>query len=347
MEDKGDVGNSRHDLIEGTPVFVKELIAGGVAGGFAKTVVAPLERVKILFQTRRAEFHSVGLLGSFSKIAKTEGVRGFYRGNGASVARIVPYAALHYMAYEEYRRWIILGFPDVWRGPVLDLIAGSFAGGTAVLFTYPLDLVRTRLAYQVVESSKTSVKSHASRELVYRGILDCFSQIYKEAGVRGLYRGVAPSLYGIFPYAGLKFYFYEEMKRHVPEDHKKDITVKLVCGSVAGLLGQTFTYPLDVVRRQMQVQRLESGISAKRGTLETLITIFRTQGWKQLFSGLSINYLKVVPSVAIGFTVYDLMKASLQVPPRDEKTAPAGGVEFEKRPNSQSSSSLPLSQTQQ
>lgn len=43
------------------------------------------------------------------------------------------------------------------------------------------------------------------------------------------------------------------MKRHVPEEHKKNIMVKLVCGSVAGLLGQTFTYPLDVVRRQMQV----------------------------------------------------------------------------------------------
>ncbi|GER25151.1 mitochondrial substrate carrier family protein [Striga asiatica] len=98
-------------LIEGMPIFVKELIAGGVAGGFAKTAVAPLERIKILFQTRRAEFHSLGLLGSFSKIAKTEGVLGFYRGNGASVARIVPYAALHYMAYEEYRKWIILGFP--------------------------------------------------------------------------------------------------------------------------------------------------------------------------------------------------------------------------------------------
>lgn len=43
------------------------------------------------------------------------------------------------------------------------------------------------------------------------------------------------------------------MKRHVPEERKKDIVVKMVCGSVAGLLGQTFTYPLDVVRRQMQV----------------------------------------------------------------------------------------------
>lgn len=73
-----------------------------------------------------------------------------YRGNGASVARIVPYAALHYMAYEQYRRWIILSFPGIGRGPVLDLVAGSFAGGTAVLFTYPLDLVRTKLAYQVI-----------------------------------------------------------------------------------------------------------------------------------------------------------------------------------------------------
>lgn len=72
-----------------------------------------------------------------------------YRGNGASVARIVPYAALHYMSYEQYRRWIILAFPEGGRGPVLDLVAGSLSGGTAVLFTYPLDLVRTKLAYQV------------------------------------------------------------------------------------------------------------------------------------------------------------------------------------------------------
>ncbi|KAL8464016.1 hypothetical protein ACS0TY_033810 [Phlomoides rotata] len=338
-EDRDKYGVMLDGLIGGMPVFVKELIAGGVAGGVAKTVVAPLERVKILFQTRRAEFQSIGLLGSFSKIAKTEGVLGFYRGNGASVARIVPYAALHYMAYEEYRRWIILGFPDVGRGPVLDLVAGSFAGGTAVIFTYPLDLVRTKLAYQVVEPSKRPVKGHARCDLVYKGIRDCFSKIYKEAGIRGLYRGVAPSLYGIFPYAGLKFYFYEEMKRHVPKNHQKDITVKLVCGSVAGLLGQTFTYPLDVVRRQMQVQRLLiSGSSPTKGTVETLVMIVQTQGWKQLFSGLSINYLKVVPSVAIGFTVYDVVKAYLRVPSRDEDTIV--------QQSSQQSSLPSLSQTQ-
>ncbi|KAF5945675.1 hypothetical protein HYC85_015903 [Camellia sinensis] len=316
---EGEGGLYWDGVIEGMPLFAKELIAGGVAGGFAKTVVAPLERVKILFQTRRAEFHSVGLLGSFKKIARTEGVLGFYRGNGASVARIVPYAALHFMAYEQYRRWIIENFPGVGRGPVLDLVAGSFAGGTAVLFTYPLDLVRTKLAYQVAGPSKLNVKGLVHSDQVYRGIVDCFSKTYKESGIRGLYRGVAPSLYGIFPYSGLKFYFYEEMKGCVPEKHKKDITVKLVCGSVAGLLGQTFTYPLDVVRRQMQVQRLSASNSGDmKGTMESLVMIAQRQGWKQLFSGLSINYIKVAPSVAIGFTVYDVMKSYLRVPSRDE-----------------------------
>ncbi|XP_038698426.1 mitochondrial carrier protein CoAc2 [Tripterygium wilfordii] len=313
------MGLSMDGVIDAMPVFVKELVAGGVAGGVAKTVVAPLERIKILFQTRKDEFRSIGLLRSIKKISQTEGIMGFYRGNGASVARIVPYAALHYMTYEQYRRWIILTFPDVGRGPVLDLVAGSFAGGTAVLFTYPLDLVRTKLAYQVVDSAKINIKGVVGTEHVYRGIVDCFSRTFKESGLRGLYRGVAPSLYGIFPYAGLKFYFYEEMKRHVSEDHKKDISVKLVCGSVAGLLGQTFTYPLDVVRRQMQVQRLSASTGAElKGTLDTLIMVARRQGWKQLFSGLSINYLKVVPSVAIGFTVYDYMKLFLRVPSRDE-----------------------------
>lgn len=72
-----------------------------------------------------------------------------FRGNGASIARIIPYAALHYMSYEQYRRWIMHSFPHVSTGPTLDLLAGSLSGGTAVLFTYPLDLVRTKLAYQV------------------------------------------------------------------------------------------------------------------------------------------------------------------------------------------------------
>ncbi|VAI69354.1 unnamed protein product [Triticum turgidum subsp. durum] len=303
------------------PLAVRELIAGGVAGGVAKCAVAPLERVKILLQTSRAEFRGSGLVGSFRTIYRTEGPFGFYRGNGASVARIVPYAALHYMAYEEYRRWIILGFPNVQQGPVLDLVAGSIAGGTAVVSTYPLDLVRTKLPYQlqVKGAGNLSLRESKPSEQVYKGILDCLKIIYRQNGLKGLYRGMAPSLYGIFPYSGLKFYFYEKMKTHVPEEHRRDIIPKLACGSVAGLLGQTITYPLDVVRRQMQVQALSSSNLVKgKETFGSLAMIVKHQGWKQLFSGLSIYYLKVVPSAALGLTVYDSMRDWLNVPSREQ-----------------------------
>nr|GMD13243.1 mitochondrial carrier protein CoAc1-like [Ipomoea batatas] len=100
--------------------------------------------------------------------------------------------------------------------------------------------------------------------------------------------------------------------------------MRLSCGALAGLFGQTFTYPLDVVRRQMQVENLQQGNARYRSTLDGLSVIVREQGCRQLFAGLSINYIKIVPSVAIGFTAYDLMKAWLGIPPRQkEKTVPS------------------------
>lgn len=302
--------------LDSMPVYVKELIAGGAAGAFAKTAVAPLERIKILLQTRTGGFHSLGVFQSLKKLLKHEGVKGFYKGNGASVIRIVPYAALHFMAYEQYRCLILNNYYALGSGPLIDLLAGAAAGGTAVLCTYPLDLARTKLAYQVVDSY--GMKSNHAQP-AYNGLRDVLRSVYKEGGMRALYRGIGPTLTGILPYAGLKFYIYEELKRHVPEEHQKSIVMRLSCGALAGLFGQTFTYPLDVVRRQMQVENLQPSVHGNvryRNTFEGLTVIVRNQGWRQLFAGLSINYMKIVPSVAIGFTAYDMMKFWLQIPPR-------------------------------
>ncbi|XP_052210249.1 mitochondrial carrier protein CoAc1 [Diospyros lotus] len=322
----GSSARKEVSYLDSLPVYAKELIAGGAAGGFAKSAVAPLERIKILLQTRTEGFHSLGVYQSLKKLLKHEGVLGFYRGNGASVLRIVPYAALHFMTYEQYRTWILNNYSALGTGPVIDLLAGSAAGGTAVLCTYPLDLARTKLAYQVVDTRGAlrngARSSHA--QPVYNGIKHVLGSVYKEGGVRGLYRGVGPTLIGILPYAGLKFYIYEELKRHVPEEHQKSILMRLSCGALAGLFGQTFTYPLDVVRRQMQVEHLQPSVQGGgryRNTFHALTTIVRNQGGAQLFAGLSINYIKIVPSVAIGFTAYDTMKAWLNIPPRQKSSA--------------------------
>ncbi|TXG61222.1 hypothetical protein EZV62_012585 [Acer yangbiense] len=314
--DGGSSVRQEVSYVDGLPVYVRELLAGGAAGAFAKTAVAPLERIKILLQTRTEGFQSLGVHQSLKKLMKQEGVIGFYKGNGASVLRIVPYAALHFMTYEQYRVWILNNYPGLGSGPVIDLLAGSVAGGTAVLCTYPLDLARTKLAYQVVDTRgnfQSGMRSLCAQP-AYSGIRDVLTSVYKEGGVRALYRGIGPTLIGILPYAGLKFYVYEELKRHVPEEHQKSIVMRLSCGALAGLLGQTFTYPLDVVRRQMQfpeaatcnekieVENMKSPIQGDakyRNTLEGLTSI-------------------IVPSVAIGFTAYDTMKVWLRIPPRQK-----------------------------
>uniref|UniRef100_A0A2P2IVM6 Uncharacterized protein MANES_16G081900 n=1 Tax=Rhizophora mucronata TaxID=61149 RepID=A0A2P2IVM6_RHIMU len=303
MADLADGSSTHRDVshIDVIPVYVKELIAGGVAGGFAKTAVAPLERVKILLQARTEGFQSLGIYQSLKKVLKHEGILGFYKGNGASVLRIVPYAALHFMAYERYRDCLLDNNSALGSGPVIDLLAGSLAGGTAVLCTYPLDLARTKLAYQVVDTRGSF--GHGMRSIYaqsrYSGIKDVITSVYREGGAQALYRGIGPTLIGILPYAGLKFYIYEELKTHVPEEQQKSILIRLSCGALAGLFGQSFTYPLDVVRRQMQVENLQAptqGNGRYRNTLEGLSTIIRNQGWRQLFAGLSINYLKVMLS---------------------------------------------------
>ena len=67
---------------------------------------------------------------------------------------MLPHSAFHYMTYEQYRGLLHYKCPSVGTGPLLDILAGSAAGATAFLCTYPLDLARTKYAYQVVSFTK-------------------------------------------------------------------------------------------------------------------------------------------------------------------------------------------------
>jgi Mitochondrial carrier protein len=372
----------------------------------AKSSVAPLERCKILFQT--GKLHTSGIFPTLQAIIKAEGIKGLFRGNGASVLRIIPYSSIHFGLYEYYRRIVVTamyGHRESHHGvsPLVDLLAGSGAGATAVLVTYPLDLVRTRLAY-ITESgtlsgkissnsgSSSSLKGgttaaaatsglrtpplphspaspssttnltrrsmHGIRTIPdpnhsIRGVL---SSTLRLEGLRGLYHGIGPSMYGILPYAGLKFYVYQRLKQSYlafsgidvggssgrgidstgdsnpakskGKAQRLPVPAMLAFGGIAGLVAQTATYPLDVVRRRMQVEGLKSreppivSLGAPhfpderlpQSTPAALVAIGRRQGWRVLYSGLSINYMKVVPSTAIGFTLYDYLKSALDLP---------------------------------
>lgn len=80
--------------------------AGGVAGAVSRTVVSPLERLKILFQVQSAgrEAYNLSVGRALAKMWKEEGWRGFMRGNGTNCIRIVPYSAVQFGSYNFYKR---------------------------------------------------------------------------------------------------------------------------------------------------------------------------------------------------------------------------------------------------
>ncbi|GJW09083.1 mitochondrial carrier protein CoAc1 isoform X1, partial [Tanacetum coccineum] len=88
--------------------------------------------------------------------------------------------------------WILDNYTVLGTWPVVDLLAGSTAGGTSILCTYPLDLARTKLAYQVVDAKPTVGNGAKSiiAQTEYSGIKSVLQSVYREGGMCGLYRGV-------------------------------------------------------------------------------------------------------------------------------------------------------------
>jgi hypothetical protein len=153
----------------------------------------------------------------------------------------------------------------------------------------------------------------------YHGLLHTMRTMAAE-DLRSLYFGFGPTLLGILPYAGISFYTYDTLKTwlmrdpwHVTPDGRLPVSHQLVVGAVAGAAAQTASYPLDVIRRRMQLKNLAVRVPAHRHTVDAFRTIWQSEGLKGLFIGLSINYVKVVPAVSVSFATYEFMKKQLDI----------------------------------
>ncbi|KPP65712.1 mitochondrial coenzyme A transporter SLC25A42-like, partial [Scleropages formosus] len=253
---------------------LKSLLSGAFAGAVAKTAVAPLDRTKIMFQVSSNRFSAKEAYKLIYRMYLKEGFFSLWRGNSATMVRVVPYAAIQFCAHEQYKHLLgkRYGFQGKALPPFPRLLAGSLAGTTAAMLTYPLDMVRARMAVTPKE--------------MYGNILHVFVRISREEGMKTLYRGFTPTILGVVPYAGLSFFTYETLKKlHADKSGRSQpySYERLAFGACAGLIGQSASYPLDVVRRRMQ-----------------------TAG------GLSMNWVKGPIAVGISFTTFDLTQILLR-----------------------------------
>ncbi|KAJ5159623.1 Mitochondrial carrier protein LEU5 [Penicillium canariense] len=305
-------------------------LAGGLAGCAAKTVVAPLDRVKILFQASNPQFAKytgswAGLAAAIRDIKRHEGARGLYKGHSATLLRIFPYAAIKFLAYEQIRAAVIPSHDK--ETSFRRLVSGSLAGITSVFFTYPLELVRVRLAFETKQSSRSSLtdicrqiynertlppataKTASATVATAETVASTVKQAGLRSGIANFYRGFGPTILGMLPYAGI---FRIETEEGFTTAPAYSCSRAFFSGATAGLVSQSFSYPLEVIRRRMQVSGAVGG-GQRLGIIETGRKILLERGIRGFWVGLTIGYMKIIPMSATSFFVYERLKWSLGI----------------------------------
>ena len=200
---------------------------------------------------------------------------------------------------------------------------GAPAAVLATLASYPFDVIRTRKIAQL-----SSADSRSSG-IFYTTTASSARLIYSLEGPKGFYRGLTPQLISMVPYSALAFGFYEFFTQTCyrsnfntymsKDDGQKYLGIygKCLSSAMSGVLAKTITYPLDTVRKRLQVQGFEVG---RRGMGQTpsytsmtdcFAKIFRTEGYRGFFKGLVPGSFKAALSTLLYFQLYELFKEKI------------------------------------
>lgn len=138
-----------------------------------------------------------------------------------------------------------------------------------------------------------------------------------EEGTKKFYRGFVPTMLGIVPYAGLSFLTYETCKstyRKWTDGAEPNSLYRMGFGACAGFVGQSTTYPLDIVRRRMQTDGAHGQTNPDyRTIIGTMRSVLHNEGLVTgLYKGLSMNWVKGPIAVGISFMTYDFFHELFQ-----------------------------------
>lgn len=280
----------------------RQLMSGAVAGCVARTVTAPLDRLKVFRQVHSSSFFTGNVLRGFQYMLKEGGVVSLWRGNGMNVLKIAPETAIKFTAYEQIKS-LIRGHNQTRNLRIYErFLAGSLAGATAQTAIYPMEVLKTRLTLR-----KTGQ---------FSGMADCAKQMLQKEGVSAFYKGYVPNLLAIVPYAGIDLAVYETLKFTWLNRNSgvvdPGVMVLVGCGAVSGTCGQLASYPLALIRTRMQAQTSIKG--APKVSMFTLLqNIVAQEGVTGLYRGISPNLIKVIPAVTVSYVVYEYTRILLGV----------------------------------
>lgn len=249
-----------------------------------------------------------------AQIPKVEGWRALFKGLDANLIGVVPARAINFWAYGNGKRVISSNFFNGQETPVVHLLAAASAGIITGTATNPIWLVKTRIQLD----KQNAGAGGTGRQ--YKNAWDCVVQTVRTEGVRGLYRGLSASYLGVSE-STLQWVLYEQAKSTLNKreadlvqsgrmpttwDRTVQWTGKLTAAGGAKFFAALITYPHEVVRTRLRQAPVDAVGNVKyRGLWNCFITIFREEGMAALYGGLVPHMLRVVPSAAIMFGVYE------------------------------------------
>ncbi|XP_062976342.1 mitochondrial thiamine pyrophosphate carrier [Elgaria multicarinata webbii] len=285
-----------------------EIAAAGSASGLVtRAMIGPFDVLKIRFQLQieqlsarnpQAKYH--GLWQAIWKIFQEEGPTAFWKGHVPAQLLSVTYGAVQFVSFEFLTKFVHDGTAYDARDFTVHFVCGGLAACAATVTVQPLDTLRTRMAAQ-------------GEPKIYRNLRHAVLSMYQTEGLRTFYRGLSPTIIAIVPYAGFQFSFYNFLKKLydwiVPNEEMKKGNVKnFVCGSCAGVLSKTLTYPCDLFKKRLQVGGFEQAraafgqVQTYTGLIDCARQIAQHEGAMGFFKGLSPSLLKA--AFATGFTFF-------------------------------------------
>jgi len=285
------------------------IIAGGVAGLVSRFCIAPLDVVKIRLQLQP---HSLsdplshqgvtgpvykGAFSTLRHIAREEGIKALWKGNIPAELLYVCYGGLQFTSYRAVTQ-LQAQLPQRLPPSGESFVSGASAGAIATAATYPLDLLRTRFAAQGTNK-------------VYAGLFGSIREIRRQEGTRGYFRGLSAAIGQIVPYMGLFFTSYEMFHQFLGGRNLPFGSGDATSGVLASVLSKTCVFPLDLVRKRLQVQGptrakyIHTNIPEYKGVLRTLYVIFKREGIRGWYRGLTVSLVKAAPASAVTMWTYE------------------------------------------
>jgi solute carrier family 25 thiamine pyrophosphate transporter 19 len=261
-------------------------------------VIAPLDVVKIRLQLQT---HSLsdplshesaklkgspiykGTLPTIKHILREEGLTGLWKGNIPAELMYVSYSAIQFTTYRTIALALQTAFGEH-RLPhaAESFIAGATAGAIATTATYPLDLLRTRFAAQGTQK-------------IYTSLFASIRDIARHEGPRGFFQGLGAGVGQIIPYMGMFFATYETLRLPLSSLSMPFGSGDATAGIMASVIAKTGIFPLDLIRKRLQVQGptremyVHRNIPAYKGVWKTAQHIVRHEGKRGLYRGLTVR----------------------------------------------------------